>query len=318
MARRRDGDGDARRSVAVLVPVFPAAWRRLAQFDAHVEPGRTAAPRSTSGPPPGVARLFRRRTGRLVRRGARIGVPAARRRRRSPSSTEDAEGLWAVTCFVVRVGERRRGVAGPLLDGAVDLARRHGASVVEGYPVDPAARAGVSSSELYHGPLQVFERAGFTEVTRPRRRAGCRAPRPAAPVILLRHAACDSPGATRSPFPTLAERFRKCRIRGIDGGAGADELDGRCDLGGHEPIRPRTGDDRPKRSDDSPGGRTRQQRRAQVQGTRRGEQFDGQHPGQAVDARAATCGRSTSPSRRGPPASRSTGSSRRTRARPAA
>ena len=85
-----------------------------------------------------------------------------------PSSTEDAEGLWAVTCFVVRVGERRRGVAGPLLDGAVDLARRHGAGVVEGYPVDPAARAGVSSSELYHGPLQVFERAGFTEVTRPR------------------------------------------------------------------------------------------------------------------------------------------------------
>jgi GNAT superfamily N-acetyltransferase len=83
------------------------------------------------------------------------------------SSVEDADGVWAVVCFVVRVGQRRRGVAGPLLDGVVDLARRYGAGIVEGYPVDPAARESVSSSELYHGPLQVFRRAGFTEVARP-------------------------------------------------------------------------------------------------------------------------------------------------------
>jgi GNAT superfamily N-acetyltransferase len=83
------------------------------------------------------------------------------------ASVGDADSIWAVVCFVVRVGQRRRGVAGPLLDAAVDLARRHGASIVEGYPVDPAARESVSSSELYHGPLQVFRRAGFAEVARP-------------------------------------------------------------------------------------------------------------------------------------------------------
>ena len=83
------------------------------------------------------------------------------------ASTGDADGVWAVTCFVVRVGMRRRGIAGPLLAGAVDLARRHGARIVEGYPVDPGVRESVSSSELYHGPLGVFERAGFAEVTRP-------------------------------------------------------------------------------------------------------------------------------------------------------
>lgn len=83
------------------------------------------------------------------------------------ASTGDADGVWAVTCFVVRVGMRRRGIADPLLAGAVDLARRHGARIVEGYPVDPRVRESVSSSELYHGPLGVFERAGFAEVTRP-------------------------------------------------------------------------------------------------------------------------------------------------------
>ncbi len=83
------------------------------------------------------------------------------------ASAPDVDGLWAVTCFVVRVGQRRRGVAGPLLDGAVDLARRNGATMVEACPVDPSARESVSSSELYHGPLPVFRRAGFTEVSRP-------------------------------------------------------------------------------------------------------------------------------------------------------
>lgn len=82
-------------------------------------------------------------------------------------ATQDAGGVWAVPCFVVRVGARRRGLAGALLDGAVRLAGRHGARVVEAYPVDTAQRAAVSSSELYHGPLSVFLRAGFVAVARP-------------------------------------------------------------------------------------------------------------------------------------------------------
>ena len=73
------------------------------------------------------------------------------------------DGAWAVTCFVVRVGARRQGTATALLDGAVDLARRHGADGVEAYPVDTAVRK-PSSAELYHGPLSVFLRAGFREV----------------------------------------------------------------------------------------------------------------------------------------------------------
>lgn len=91
-------------------------------------------------------------------------------------ATADEDGLWAVTCFVVRVGSRRQGLAEVLLGGAVDLARRHGARVVEAYPVDTTVRA-ASSIELFHGPLSVFLGAGFREV-------GARAA-PARPVVRL-------------------------------------------------------------------------------------------------------------------------------------
>ena len=73
--------------------------------------------------------------------------------------------VWSVTCFVVRRPARRRGLSGPLLAGAVDLARRAGARVVEGYPVDLGGRPAPAAG-LYPGPLPVFLRAGFKEVSR--------------------------------------------------------------------------------------------------------------------------------------------------------
>jgi GNAT superfamily N-acetyltransferase len=76
----------------------------------------------------------------------------------------DAEDVWVVSCFVVRVGHRRKGVARALLDAAVEQARAGGARVVEAFPVDAAM--GSSSAELYHGPLSVFEAAGFETVAR--------------------------------------------------------------------------------------------------------------------------------------------------------
>ncbi len=92
---------------------------------------------------------------RLARSRVLAGVPEEERA--DPA-------VWSVTCFVVRRPARRRGLRGALLAGAVDLARRGGAKVVEGYPVDvdrPGPAAG-----LYPGPLPVFLRAGFTEVRR--------------------------------------------------------------------------------------------------------------------------------------------------------
>lgn len=101
-----------------------------------------------AGPKPSFARL----------RTAKVSVP--------PKGEQDPEGLWAVTCFVVPVGQRRTGVAAALLAGAVDLARAAGAATVEGYPVETGG-AQRSSADLYHGTVSMFERAGFAELRRP-------------------------------------------------------------------------------------------------------------------------------------------------------
>jgi GNAT superfamily N-acetyltransferase len=88
---------------------------------------------------------------------------------------EDKEDdtVWAVTCFVVRVGFRKRGVARALARAAVDFARRRGARAVEGYPITTqnratlAASGGVLLEELHVGTEGMFADAGFTEVSRP-------------------------------------------------------------------------------------------------------------------------------------------------------
>lgn len=79
----------------------------------------------------------------------------------------DDESVWAVTCFVVKVGHRRKGIGGALLDAAVAAARDAGARAVVGHPVDVAARTSrVGGSDLYHGAASTFERSGFREVGR--------------------------------------------------------------------------------------------------------------------------------------------------------
>jgi len=99
----------------------------------------------------------------------RTAYPRILAGRMMPGTAEpdrDDDGVWAVTCFVVRVGFRRRGAAAALLAGAVDEARRGGARVVEAYPVDTGGQK-VSSADLYHGPLSAFEAAGFEITGRP-------------------------------------------------------------------------------------------------------------------------------------------------------
>lgn len=86
------------------------------------------------------------------------------------SSTEspDDDSVWAITCFVVRVGRRKQGVGQALANAAVEWARTHGARVIEAYPVDVEAKSGkVSSAALYHGSVSIFEKAGFTLQARP-------------------------------------------------------------------------------------------------------------------------------------------------------
>jgi GNAT superfamily N-acetyltransferase len=77
------------------------------------------------------------------------------------------DGVWAVACFVTRVGFRRRGVSRALAAASVDFARKRGARALEGYPMITRPDQEITWSELYVGSRSVFAAAGFTEVSRP-------------------------------------------------------------------------------------------------------------------------------------------------------
>lgn len=90
------------------------------------------------------------------------------RNNRVPSEgrTQDKadDSVWAVTCFAVRAGFRKRGVSRALALAAVDFAREHGAAALEGYPI---TTKNVISEELHVGTVGVFAAAGFTEAGHP-------------------------------------------------------------------------------------------------------------------------------------------------------
>jgi GNAT superfamily N-acetyltransferase len=81
---------------------------------------------------------------------------------RSEDRTDDT--VWAVTCFVVRAGFRKRGVGRALARATVAFARDRGARAIEGYPI---VTKQVLPEELHVGTVAMFAAAGFTEVSRP-------------------------------------------------------------------------------------------------------------------------------------------------------
>ncbi|MCW3842006.1 GNAT family N-acetyltransferase [Micromonospora yasonensis] len=75
--------------------------------------------------------------------------------------------VWAVTCFVTRVGYRRQGVSRALARAAVDFARARGARALEGYPMILPPGREATWGELYVGSRSIFADAGFVEVSHP-------------------------------------------------------------------------------------------------------------------------------------------------------
>lgn len=94
--------------------------------------------------------------------GVRTALPRLQRSRTIPKV--DDQPVWAILCFNIRAGYRRRGVASALLDGVIDYARRWGAPGLEAYPVDPDGGR-VNTSFGYVGLTPMFERRGFRRVT---------------------------------------------------------------------------------------------------------------------------------------------------------
>jgi GNAT superfamily N-acetyltransferase len=77
----------------------------------------------------------------------------------------DDEPVWSISCLFVHRGWRRKGLSAALLEAAAGHAARHGARIVEGYPVIPYAGS-APAAFLWTGTPKAFERAGFLEAHR--------------------------------------------------------------------------------------------------------------------------------------------------------
>ncbi|HET6470612.1 MAG TPA: GNAT family N-acetyltransferase [Pseudomonadales bacterium] len=76
----------------------------------------------------------------------------------------DAKPVWSIICFVVPQEFRGQGVARALLDGAIAYAKKRGATLLEAYPVDRAARG--RDDSMWFGAKSMYDAAGFDEVAR--------------------------------------------------------------------------------------------------------------------------------------------------------
>jgi GNAT superfamily N-acetyltransferase len=84
---------------------------------------------------------------------------------RAYKQTEKPVGLWSINCFFIDKDHRRRGVARALLAAALAACKRHGARVIEGYPV--AANKKLGATLAWTGPRNIFDERGFREVPTP-------------------------------------------------------------------------------------------------------------------------------------------------------
>lgn len=117
--------------------------------------------------PPGLIAYMDDQPVGWTRVGPRRGFPGVSANRALARVLDEDPGAWWVACFAVDIRHRRSGVGLALLEAAVNFARDHGASAVEGHPVDTALGPDrVSGSALFTGTTALFEAAGFSEVAR--------------------------------------------------------------------------------------------------------------------------------------------------------
>ena len=93
-----------------------------------------------------------------------LGLPTVWRGRHEDKADN---GVWSVTCFVVRKGYRKRGITYALAAATVGYARANGASALEAYAMRTQPGKEITWGELHVGAVQAFAEAGFSEVSSP-------------------------------------------------------------------------------------------------------------------------------------------------------
>jgi len=71
----------------------------------------------------------------------------------------------SLSCFYVRTGYRKQGVAAALIAAALKAAKRAKAPALEAYPIDTSQPK--STSNLFTGTASTFARLGFKTIARP-------------------------------------------------------------------------------------------------------------------------------------------------------
>lgn len=78
----------------------------------------------------------------------------------------DDHPVWSIVCFFIDKDHRGRGLAGLLIEAAVEYAGTKGATIVEAYPTKPRGRQ-LAPVSVYMGLPALFEQAGFQRVAEP-------------------------------------------------------------------------------------------------------------------------------------------------------
>lgn len=77
---------------------------------------------------------------------------------------ERPAGTWSITCFYIPPRYRNSGIATRLLVAARDLAKKHNAKVVEGYPVIVHPGKQLPGAFAWTGVPRMFAKAGFRKL----------------------------------------------------------------------------------------------------------------------------------------------------------
>jgi len=77
----------------------------------------------------------------------------------------DDKPIWSVVCFFVAKPFRLKEVTVKLLKAALEFAKKKGAKIVEGYPIEPR-KGKMPEVFAYAGFSSAFHKAGFKEVLR--------------------------------------------------------------------------------------------------------------------------------------------------------
>lgn len=77
----------------------------------------------------------------------------------------DNQPVWSVVCFFVAKPFRHKGITIKLLRASVEYAKKQGARIVEGYPVEPK-KPWMPDVFAWTGFASAFRKVGFMEVLR--------------------------------------------------------------------------------------------------------------------------------------------------------